>query len=406
MLVANAHIGEKAMPKSYHDQERDRVAAYWPTLLPFTCAGCKEVKTFPAAARIEIEVRYDGQLRADVAAINEANQVIGVVEVVFSHPPTDEALEAQGLLGFAYYGLLPKARGNEPIVWLCSPDCWSWYARLPSKETSSPWEAPRCDGCGGYFHQNSISQFEFRDWSDDPHYAYCIHCAAAYDGQWRTPGELAGGDPREWTPDDNADPVVLFFAYSEAKFWAMVWTKRITDPKMHDGRKNEAVENATAMRLPLVCAAFDAGEWAKGANLLLPIGCPGWQSFPDEPERLLAFTPDNCVGAALAWNRLLGYRLEQLPDELTAVIRLLPQPNGAMPLDDMSNHIKEQAQEAITRRQEARSKELEKEQARRESAEAKRQQEEAARENQKREWQEFNEWFMERRPQQNDRETE
>ena len=394
------------MPKSNHDQERDCIATDWPILPPFTCAGCREERTFPAAARIEIEVRYDGQLRADVAAINNANQVVGVVEIVSSHPPTAEALESQGSLEFAYYRLLPLARRNEPPAWLCSPECWSWYIQLPSKDTSCQWEARRCDRCAGYFHQNPISRFEFRDWSDDPHYAYCIHCAAAIGGQWRTPGELAGGDPREWTPDDNADPVVLLFAYTEAKFWAEVWTNRVAALTDYDGSKNEAAEIATELRLPLVNAAFDAGEWGKGADLLLPIGCPGWQSFDDEPERMLAFKPSNCLGTALAWNRLLAYRLQQLPEELMVVVHQKPQPNGSMPIDEISSYIEQQAQEAKSRRQEAQRKEDEEEQARRESAEAERQRKDAARKNEKREWQELNEWFKERRSQQDSGETE
>ena len=67
-------------------------------------------------------------------------------------------------------------------------------------------------------------------------------------------------------------------------------------------------------------AAFDEGEWRAGANLLLPIGAPAWAAYPGEPERMLAFRPDNCRGTAAAWKRLLAHRLEQLPDELTEII--------------------------------------------------------------------------------------
>ena len=185
-------------------------------------------------------------------------------------------------------------------------------------------ETPRCDGCNNYFHENRLSRFEFRDWSDDPNSAYCIHCAAALGGQWRTPGELAGGDPREWTPDDDADVTALFFAYTEAAFWESVWSNRVAkleDQDVYDGSRNENAENATARRLPLVNEAFDARKWGAGANLLLPIGAPGWAAYPGEPDRLLAFRPDNCRGTTAAWKRLLTHRLEQLPDELAEVIR-------------------------------------------------------------------------------------
>ena len=310
--------------KSPHNMERDRIAEGWRQLSPFICAGCQTKTPFPMASSVNTEVRYSGRLRADVAALDATGQVAGVVEVVCSHPPTREALAAQESLGFAYYRLLPLPWRNEPSVWLCSPECWEFYTKFPYKETSSPWEARRCEGCDGYFHENRISWVEFRDWGDDPNSACCIHCAATRDGQWRTPGDLAGGDPREWTPDDDSDPTILFLAYSDAAFWSMVWRNRVAkldEPDDYYGSRNEAAEDATVRRLPMVNAAFDAGEWDVGANLLLPIGAPGWADYHGEPERLLAFRPDNCRGTSEAWLRLLSYRLDQLPIELSEIIR-------------------------------------------------------------------------------------
>ena len=196
-----------AEEKSLHDTERDRIAGNWAKLPPFTCAGCRSEKAFPTADRIRTEARYHGRLRADVAALAPTGRVSGVVEVIYSHPPTEQALEAQEGLEFAYYRLLRLPWRKEPDAWLCCPECWVWYTKLAGRETSSPWEARRCDGCGGYFHQNPLSWFEFRDCDGDPHDACCIHCAAAYGrAQWRSPGQLAGGDPRESTPDDDSDP--------------------------------------------------------------------------------------------------------------------------------------------------------------------------------------------------------
>ena len=182
-----------AREKSLHDAERDRIAADWSELTPFNCAGCTEERTFPRAVRIGTEVHYEGRLRVDVAAIATSGKVTGVVEVVHSHPPSDQALAAQESLGFAYYRIIPLQEGNETAVWLCSPECWVWYRDLPGGETSTPWEARRCDECDSYFYQNRLSWFEFRDWADDPHSAYCIHCAAAYDGgQCRAPANSPG----------------------------------------------------------------------------------------------------------------------------------------------------------------------------------------------------------------------
>ena len=350
-----------AEEKSLHDTERDRIAGNWAKLPPFTCAGCRSEKAFPTADRIRTEARYHGRLRVDVAALAPTGRVSGVVEVIYSHPPTEQALEAQEGLEFAYYRLLRLPWRKEPDAWLCCPECWVWYTKLAGRETSSPWEARRCDGCGGYFHQNPLSWFEFRDCDGDPHDACCIHCAAAYGrAQWRSPGQLAGGDPRESTPDDDSDPAGLFLAYCDASFWQMVWSVRAAkldtgwnscehcgvenetlesarggrawwcascgaendqEPEApYCGSRNPAAEDATARRLVVVTAAFDLGEWNRGADLLSPIGAPGWASYPDEPERLLAFRPDNCRGTAEAWNRLLSHRLEQLPQELADII--------------------------------------------------------------------------------------
>ncbi len=314
-----------AQAKSLHDAERDRIVSNWSKICPFICAACQAKTEFRHAASVRAEFRYEGRLRADVAAIDGAGRVVGVVEVVYSHPPTAEALAAQSSLDFAYYRRLRLRNQAQPDVWLCSPDCWTWYFGLGGMATSSNWEAPRCDGCDKYFHENRLSWFQFRDWSYDPNCAYCIHCAAAFeDAQWRSPGELAGGDPREWTPDDDTDPAGLLMAYNEASFWSMVWRNRVVklgDPDTYYGSNNKSAEDATARRLPLIFAAFDAGNWDTGANLLLPVGAPGWADYPGEPERLLAFSPDNCKVTAEAWRRLRQHRLEQIPEELASIIR-------------------------------------------------------------------------------------
>ena len=338
------------MSTSRHDRERDHIAAHWLDLHSFVCAGCGDEKRFPNEATIMAEAGYGGGLRADIAAVDIDGQVIGVVEVIDQHGPSSRALEEQSKLAFAYYRLInlpmpPKRRniadeiqqgrfrypdgadskGSDP-VWLCSPECLGFFEGLRRAERTNAWDAPRCDVCGQYLHDNSVSGTAFRDWAYDPHTAYCIHCAARCDAremQWRAPGELAGGDPREWTPDCAANPAVRFLAYCDAAFWSKVWSSRVTrldDPDTYNGNRNEAAEMATMRRLLMVNAAFDGGEWAKGANLLLPVAAPSWASYEDEPERLLAFRADNCRGTAAAWERLLSHRLATLPDELAAIV--------------------------------------------------------------------------------------
>ena len=338
------------MNMSRHDRERDQIAADWLNLRSFVCAGCGDEKRFPSEATVVTETAYGGGLRADIAAVGIDGQVMGVVEVIDQHRPSPRALTEQSKLDFAYYRLLnvpqpPKRRnvadeialgrfhypddvqnrtGNP--IWLCSSDCLGFFEELKGADRTNAWDAPRCDVCRRYLHDNPLSHAEFRDWSYDPYTAFCIHCAAHCDPaemQWRAPNELAGGDPREWTPGDGADSVALFLAFCEAAFWSKVWSSRVAklnEPGSYGGGQHETAENATAERLLLVNAAFQAGDWARGANLLLPVGAPGWAGYEDEPERLLAFRTENCRGTAAAWRRLLSYRLTTLPEELATII--------------------------------------------------------------------------------------
>ena len=74
---------------------------------PFTCAACRSERSFPTAEIVRTEARYQERLRADVAVMDAAGRVSGVVEVVYSHPPTQQALQAQGIPGVR---LLPVAQ--------------------------------------------------------------------------------------------------------------------------------------------------------------------------------------------------------------------------------------------------------------------------------------------------------
>lgn len=345
-------------PRSRHNQERDRLLKSWNSEPAFQCAGCGEDKVLPSGMRIATEVRFDGLLRADLGAFDaNSGEIMGTLEVIDTNEPSDLVLASQERLSFAYFRFLPRdysparrpldyemdyemeiSRGNDPKrarpdcsagVWLCSVECLRWWQMWGAYSRVSQWEAPKCDKCGIYLHENPISAGAFRSWAYDPYTTYCIHCAAKFvasapDVQWRTPGELCGGDPREWTPGESADPQSLLMAYSEAAFWNMVWKQRVANlrkPYSYDGSNHLEAEEAAAVRLSEVERAFDEGDWVKGANLLLPIGAPGWAAYEDEPQRLLAFRNDNCKGVAHSWARLLHYRLEQLPEELREIIR-------------------------------------------------------------------------------------
>lgn len=338
------------MDLSKHDRERNRIITDWLLFPSFLCDGCRDEHPFPSDLTIVAETRYADGLRADVGALDMVGRLVGVVEVIDTSRPTPRAFAEQSKLDFAYYRLLnlphpprrggidyavtnarfrfPTAKANHPSdgAWLCSEACLKFFEGLRGAERYNEWDAPRCGICNGYLHSNPISRVEFRDWNYDPYTTYCIHCAAHCDAsamQWRTPGDLAGGDPREWTPNLDSGPVELFLAYADAAFWAMVWSERVarlSNPDAYDGGRYKEAEEATTRRLKLVNEAFDAGEWDKGRNLLLPIGAPGWAAYEDEPQRMLAFRADNCRRTAVAWRRLSAHALSVVPNDLKAII--------------------------------------------------------------------------------------
>ena len=314
-----------------HNNERDRIVGEWRYLPTVQCESCNVDIQFSQGNDIvvETEFTYAGKFRADVAVTNFRDGTYGVVEVIYSSPPSDEALAVHEQLAFAYYRYLSHdSPSSRPTAWLCSPECWKWFLQNGGSVSSS-WEAPKCDSCEKYLHENSLSSLPFNSWAYDPYTTLCIHCAAGCpaDAQWRAPGELAGGDPREWLPDGDSDVVVQFLAYCEAAFWAMVWGNReskLSEPETYDGTKNAAAEEATEKRLTIVEAALSVGDYRIASNLLFPVGAPGWGAYPDEPERMLAFRPNNCRRTAAAWEKILQYRLTQLPEELQEIIRNSP----------------------------------------------------------------------------------
>ena len=314
-----------------HNIERDRIATEWRYLPPAQCESCKIEILFPQDKNILVRTEFvhAGRLRADVAVVFISEGTYGIVEVIYSSPPSHEALAVHEQLTFAYYRYLSHdSPSSRPTAWLCSPECWRWFLQHGGSVSSS-WQPPQCDGCQGYLHENRLTSLPFNSWVYDSYTTLCIHCAAGWpaDAQWRAPGDIAFGDPREWTPDGDSDAVIYFLAYFDAAFWAMVWRDRETklnEPETYVGNKNPAAEDATERRLTIVEAALSVGDYRIASNLLFPIGAPPYADYPDEPERLLAFRPENCCRTAVAWERLRQHRLSQLPEELQTIIRNPP----------------------------------------------------------------------------------
>jgi hypothetical protein len=189
--------------KTRHNQERDFILANWESIDSATCAVCQSNLSFPQRCIVRIEAFYHGRLRADLAFFNSNKRLMGIIEVIDTHPPTPEAFAAQESLPFAYYRLLryratPKRQTskhdiernkftypeegqkegqNEP-KWLCSPECLSLFNSFEGANLFNEWAAPRCNSCNGYFHANHLSQEQFTDWNN-PYDPLCIHCAAA-----------------------------------------------------------------------------------------------------------------------------------------------------------------------------------------------------------------------------------
>lgn len=285
---------------SEHDKLRDRIAQEYFELPPLSCLFCHSTTSLPTAnvARVVTEGSHR-HFRADVAALDPLGRFVAVVEVVNTNPPSKQVLAAQSELEAAFYVTMDAL--DDGFIGYCSPICWSFR----DEENSCPWRAPSCPRCHRDLHTLDFAQ-SLIDW-EQPDEPVCLECAArSSDGQWRSPGEFALGDPAERIPGADADVIELFLAFSDAEFWSTVWVER-----SRDVQEAWTAEEKTRARLDLVEASFDAERWNEGQTLLQPIGAPAWDRPPGPP--LLAYSHDNCVRTADAWRRLREYRLSCLP---------------------------------------------------------------------------------------------
>ncbi len=291
-----------------HDTIRGRIAQEYFNLPPLRCLFCKLEAPIVTerVARVVTEFRH-GQFRTDVTALTQQGEVVGVVEVINTNPPNEQTLTSQSELESAFYVTL-DALGNG-FSGYCSPFCW----RNRNEANASPWSVPACADCGRPYHTMEY-QYRLVNW-ESPSDEICIECAArTMGGQWRSPGELAMGDPEDRIPDTDSDVLDLFLSFSDADFRAMVWTDRTATPG-----SARTPETETAARLDQVEAAFDSGSWNGGQALLQPIGAPAWDRPPG--PALFAWDHDNCVRTALAWRRLREYRLSCLPPSIREAIQ-------------------------------------------------------------------------------------
>ena len=296
-----------------HDEVRDHIAREYFSLPPISCRFCKYDRPIVTKEVAQVVTERGGrQFRADIAALNQQGEIIAVVEVINTNPPKEQKLAAQSELASAFYVTLDAL--DDGFTGYCSPFCWT----NRKEENVSPldWDLWICGDCKQPFHTLEWT-YRLVNW-EDPNDYVCIECAArTQGGQWRTPGELAMGDPRNRIPDPDANVLDLFLSFSDADFWAMVWTERTAKPN-----KARTPETATALRLDEVEAAFDSGDWNAGERLLQPIGAPAWDRPPG--PALFAWDHDNRARVASAWRRLREYRISCLPSSLQAAIGSRP----------------------------------------------------------------------------------
>ena len=136
---------------------------------PAVCESCQSAMLFPdgVGTLVHTEFTHAGRLRADVAATFPLDGTYGVVEVVYSSPPSAEALAVHEQLTFAYYRYLSHdSPSSRPTAWLCSPECWRWFMQNGGSVSSS-WQPPQCDSCR-YLHENNLSSLPFNSWAYDP----------------------------------------------------------------------------------------------------------------------------------------------------------------------------------------------------------------------------------------------
>ena len=307
------------MHVSNHDREVARIANEYPKVHPETCAWCKSQVCLPIATstRVERGITLAGSVRVipDITAVDDEGEVVAIVEVVDTHPPRVEALEAMQQAPFPTVIVhlpertqeerkekrnRPRRRARSQAVY-CSAFCWV-HQDEQRMSTLEP-----CACCQRYDFRDG----SYHDRSDDPHSPHCLRCAASQGGQWSGPM----GEDEMFSEDEGLD---TRFRQSEiASFWSMVWTKREVEAGSHSARQDES---RTTRQLEQMEAAFSGGDWQRASELLLPIGSgwtPGDRGESDLP--LYAWEPKNCRRTSEGWRRLYTILLSRLPDEIQEI---------------------------------------------------------------------------------------
>ena len=291
-----------------HDELQNFLVATYPAWPGVECRWCASAINLPVANRLITEFRHqlgNTVIRSDIAALDTYSSPVAFMEVVDTNEPRTSVIEAyedsEVPVVFVSIGRFSVTKGQAEFY--CSAFCWK-YRREPRISTLET-----CACCDSIDFRDG----SFHDWSSDPHYAYCFRCAASHGGQWSGPA----GESDMFEPQDSPD--MRFRQWELARFWRMVWLKRAEDA---DSSSPQYDESRTTRQLDKLHRAFDAGDWRRGAELLMPIGsrwAPGDRGQEDRP--LYAWDPGNCRRTADGWDRLYALLFDRLPPGIQDIIR-------------------------------------------------------------------------------------
>lgn len=283
-----------------HNQERDHIAEHWPPM-PFTCAGCREQAIFSTVHSLETEQRYKGLLCADVVARDRQGNIVGSVEVIHSHWPSEKALKAQEhLMQFAYYRIVPKP--GRRGAWLCSPQCLEWY----DVEHPPRWENS-CSSCSRSFTANPHTNYQFRQSHGDLHSAYCSRCVLAHGTHlpWQMPDDLP--HPQQGEPTQVHHTVAQYCqSVAKTRLWRQIAQREDGNKPQDDGAAH------TPLSLGAVNRWLEQQRPSRAAHLLNHIILTTSHCEEDLRQR----DAQHAHAIADAWANIAHQTLERLPTDL------------------------------------------------------------------------------------------
>ena len=218
-----------------HDTEVARLIGGYPEVRADNCTWCEGPLELPSAETVVSErtLILDGvRIRPDITALDANNEPVALVEVIDTHPLRPDAMSA--VLKTSIPTFLVSIQKQKPRAVYCSTFCWVHR----DEERLSGLES--CAGCDTLDFTNG----SYRDWDGDPHYAFCLECAAGFsDAQWKSPGSLIGGDPSAFGCDHSRE--VPSFQQHGILGYGLGRTSEVPFSAVHSAARRECHSKAT-----------------------------------------------------------------------------------------------------------------------------------------------------------------